>query len=112
MKGHTVLAEPFPRTIPLLSRGVEHPLLRRVVDDFVGDLIEPVVRLAHVTDATPQLTNQIREDGAFVAWNTIEARKRVLEHPRRFATEEAFGFDVAFVHAAPGRAQEQIGDVP
>src|SRR6476620_4650923 len=67
-------SEPFARTVALLSRGVQHPLLRAKVRDLCRDAIEPGRRLLQVTDAPPQLAHEVGEHGAFLARDPVEAR--------------------------------------
>src|SRR5437870_733507 len=91
---HLVLsADPLPRTIALLFRGVDDPLLRLRVDDFRGHPIEPGVGQLRVPHAPPQFSDQVGQHCSLIARHPIEASQRLIEFPRSPPPEESFGFD-------------------
>src|SRR5438874_11247847 len=106
------LAEPLPWIQALLLGGVDYPLLVLQIGDFTPYSFEPHSRLSGVADAPPELTDQIGQDGALFPWHTVIGFQRFFEHPRCVATEVPLGFDIALINAAPGCAQQEIGNVP
>src|SRR5438034_9005108 len=96
-----VSAEPLARTVSLLARGVDDPLLRLRVDDFGGHPIEPGVCKLRVAHSPPQLADQVRQHRSLVARDPVEALERLLELPTRLAPEVPFGFDIPLVHPTP-----------
>ena len=105
-------AEPLPRAISLLTRGVDHPLLRVRVHDFRSDSVEPLRRDLRVSHPSPQLADEIGEHRALIPRHAIEALQCFLEFPPCLTTEEPLRFNVSFVNAAPRRTQQQVRDVP
>src|SRR5688500_8307417 len=104
-------AEPLPRTIPLLPRRIENPLLGLQVDDLLGNLVEPRLRHGHVADSAPELTDEIGQDRTLVARDTVVALQSSREHPGCVAPVVAIGFTVSLVDTAPCRTQEKVRDV-
>jgi len=57
------------------------------------------------------LPHEVGEHRALVARHPVKRGERLLELPRGLAAEVALRLAVAFVHAAPRGAQQEVGDV-
>src|SRR5690242_18510939 len=106
------LVEPLPRIQSLLVGGIDDPQLVLQVRDFARNRLEPDCGFPDVADPPPELTHKVGEDGALFSRHTVIALQCFLEHPGSMSAEVPLGFDVTFIHTAPRRAQQEIGDVP
>src|SRR5256885_10390723 len=71
-------AEPLPRTVALLTRGVDHPLLRVCVHHLRSHPVEPLRGQLRVAHSPPEFADEIGEHRPFIARNTLEALQRLL----------------------------------
>jgi len=104
-------AKPFPRTVSLLPRRVQHPLLRLRINELRRHSAEPTGGDLNIANPPPQLSDEIRQHRPLIASDAIEAGERFLELPRCFTSEEALGLGIAFVDAAPSCSQQKIRHV-
>src|SRR5438045_9218928 len=81
-------AEPLPRTISLLSRGVDYPLLRVRVHHLRSDPVEPLRGHLRVAHSSPQLAYELGQHRPLIPRYAIEALHRVFDLPRRLPTAE------------------------
>src|SRR6185436_15099310 len=95
------LPEPFLRIGALLFRGGEYPMLGALIDDFVGDSVEPVASLTKITDSTPQLTHEVGQHSPFFLPDAIIAGKRSLKHPCSMTAIVPLSFRISFIDTAP-----------
>src|SRR6476646_6323170 len=105
------LAEPLAWAIALLTRGVDHPLLRVRVHHLRSHAVEPLRGELRVSHSPPQLTDEIGQHRPLIPRNAIEALQRLLELPPCLTTEEPLRFDIPFVDTAPRRTEQQVGNV-
>ncbi len=94
-----------------MLRDLNHPRLRCWFGNLVGHFVEPCLRRRPVTNATPQLTDQVRQDRALFDRYAVEPVQRFGKSPRGFSSKVALGFRVLLVNTAPCGAQVQVGEV-
>src|SRR5665213_1175476 len=102
------LSEPLPWIVALLGGSRDEPLLSVRINNFFGDAIEPLCRDHAFAHPSPELAHQIGEHRPLFPLDAVVKPERALEHPRGLATEQALGFRVALVDAAPRGAQKQV----
>ena len=94
-----------------MLRDLNHPRLRCGFGNFVGHFVKPCLRRRPVAYATPQFTNQVRQDRALFDRHAIVPGKRFGKPPRGLSSKVALGFRVALVHTTPGGTQVQVREV-